>query len=154
VSTLAIPRAAVSLVYFGLLPDVHQKLPFGEEQRLLAVWNRRAEGWSLPGGKVEEKESIETAQARELEEETSLLTSRAWHVYQAPTADHVEEGRGRHVHLFLVDAVGEPRMTDEACPVRWMRPSEFLNLSPFAKFYWKAFRVLSLLGADQQSSLP
>src|SRR5208337_2707287 len=34
--------------------------------RILCVWNSRYGGWTLPGGKVEEGETVEAAQAREL----------------------------------------------------------------------------------------
>jgi NADH pyrophosphatase NudC (nudix superfamily) len=43
-----------------------------QDGRLLCVWNQRYEGWSLPGGMVEDGESPEQALGRELREETSL----------------------------------------------------------------------------------
>ena len=45
-------RAAVSYIERG-------------DGRILCVWNSRYGGWTLPGGKVEEGETVEAAQERD-----------------------------------------------------------------------------------------
>jgi 8-oxo-dGTP diphosphatase len=126
------PKAAVSLVE-------------REDGRCLAVWNRRYHGWSLPGGKVESGETLEVAQARELEEETGMLTSERELVYDGPTCVETATDRGRHVYLFRVEATGEPREMEAGSPVQWMTREEFLAASPFAEFYQKAFAAVPMV---------
>jgi ADP-ribose pyrophosphatase YjhB (NUDIX family) len=126
------PRAAVSLVE-------------RDDGRCLVVWNRRYQGWSLPGGKVEAGETLETAQARELEEETGMLTSERELVYDGPTCVETATDRGRHVYLFRVEATGEPREMEPGSPCSWMTREEFLKVSPFAEFYQKAFAAVPMV---------
>jgi ADP-ribose pyrophosphatase YjhB (NUDIX family) len=106
--------------------------------RILAVWNEREVGWSLPGGKVEEGETILEAQRRELEEETGLLTLFAEHVYQAPSNTHPD----RLVHVFRVRASGECLPFPRA-PVRWLDRATLLKSSPFAPFYLGMFHHMA-----------
>lgn len=119
------------------------------EGKILAVFNRRAKGFSMPGGKVEPNEDIFEAQARELKEETGLVTISAEEVYQGPTATVTDESRGRWVHLFRVQAEGNPEEIEEGCPVQWMTREEFLEVSPFAEFYREAFKVVLPIKQDK-----
>ena len=123
-------RAAVSLVLHA------------DGQRMLCVWNKRYGGWALPGGMVEDGETVEAAQARELLEETGLDTLLATPVYDGPHGLKVDSTRGSHVHLFLVEARGLPRAVEEGCPVDWLTPAEFLAASPFAPFYEIVFEAI------------
>jgi 8-oxo-dGTP pyrophosphatase MutT (NUDIX family) len=113
-----------------------------EDGRLLCVWNLRYRGWSLPGGKVEQGETVEAALARELEEETGLLLRSAEPIYDGPHGMKVDSTRGSHVHVFRVEADGEPQMIEEGCPVTWLTRDEFLATSPFAAFYESVFAAV------------
>ena len=117
------------------------ELPNG---RILCVWNSRYGGWTLPGGKVEEGETIQAAQERELYEETCLRTLRAFPLYTAETCvKSATDDRGRLVHVFRVEPEtykafqGEPGR-----PIAWFTREEFLRWSPFAEFYVEMFESL------------
>ena len=104
--------------------------------RVLCVWNRRYKTWSLPGGMVEEGETPEQAQRRELEEETGMLTSTALLVHAGPHGlPSTRPDRASVVHVFMVEAFGEPRAVEEGCDVKWMTVAEFLDQSAFRDFY-------------------
>jgi 8-oxo-dGTP diphosphatase len=126
--------AAVSLI----VDDCH---PGG--RRILCVWNMRYNGWSLPGGRVEAGESPEEAAKRELKEETGLHTVAQRLIFEGPHGiPHADPTRASVVYVFRVTpAVGAPREMEEDCPVKWMTPEEFLEVSPFASFYEKVFAL-------------
>jgi ADP-ribose pyrophosphatase YjhB (NUDIX family) len=61
--------------YYGSLPKKHigaLVLIFNENQQLLIVKPTYKEGWSIPGGGVDDNESPKTAAVREIKEELGL----------------------------------------------------------------------------------
>jgi 8-oxo-dGTP diphosphatase len=74
-------------------------------------------GWALPGGFVDEGETVEEAAKREAFEETSLHVelARQFHVYSDPKRDP----RGHTVSVvFVAKAEGVPRGADDAKEAR------------------------------------
>ena len=126
--------------------------------RMLAVWNCRYSGWTLPGGKVEDGEALAEALHRELIEETGLFPVRSEHVYDAPHILAVAPDRARHVHIFRVDKLKVAHnplslpfspyvgmMLEAESPANafaWFTRDEFLRFCPFDSFYRRAFAVI------------
>jgi 8-oxo-dGTP pyrophosphatase MutT (NUDIX family) len=119
--------------------------------RILCVWNKRYAGWTMPGGLVEQSETIVAGMIRELQEETSLIAHAGTPIYEGPTITDrsdaekklIADGRGSYVHVFEVIAYeGEPRECEVGCAVTWLTRDEFMQWSPFAKFYEKMFEAL------------
>lgn len=117
-----------------------------EDGRMLVVWNKRYAGWTMPGGLVEEGETPGVACARELQEETGLISFTYEQVYEAPTEPHFHDGRGTYCHVFSVTQRKifdeHPRECEVGCAVTWFTREEFLKWCPFAKFYEKMFAQL------------
>ena len=76
-----------------------------KDDKVLCVWNMRYQGWSLPGGMMEEGESAEAAQQRELEEETGLLTKSAVKVFVGEHGLPAKPGRANIIHVFIVQTM-------------------------------------------------
>ena len=118
-----------------------------QDGRILCVWNSRYGGWTLPGGKVEEGETVEAAQARELLEETGLHTYRCRPIYTAETCvKNAPEDRGRMVHVFRVESYSATGFVTSGVepgrPITWFTRAEFMRWSPFAEFYVGMFEVV------------
>jgi 8-oxo-dGTP pyrophosphatase MutT (NUDIX family) len=113
-----------------------------DKDQVLCAYNRRYKGFSLPGGKVEPGETLEAACARELKEETGMTAVNIAPMFDGPSCVETEPGRERWVYLFRVEAIGEPKETEEGCPVQWMTRQELIEISPFAEYYRQAFKDL------------
>ena len=83
--------------------------------------------WSLPGGSVEDGESLAQAAVREVKEETGLDIATGDEVWLI----HVELAHGRHydVHAYAATVTGgELRAGDDAADAKWCTVSDLSNL--------------------------
>lgn len=89
-------------------------------QILLVRRTHPPEGWALPGGFVDAGETLETAVARELLEETGL---RAGSLHQFFTYSNPDRDPRHHTvtTVFLVEARGVPRAGDDAAEAAFFR---------------------------------
>lgn len=97
----------------------------GERIVLIARKNEPL-GWALPGGFVDEGETVERAVRREMMEETGLELAdlSQFHVYSDPERDP----RWHCVSVvFTARGVGEPQAGDDAGEIRLVRPDEVLD---------------------------
>jgi len=78
-------------------------------------------GWAIPGGFVDEGETVEEAVIREMKEETNLELKnlKQFHVYSDPNRDP----RGHTVSVvFTADGVGKPHASDDAKEIKLFNP--------------------------------
>jgi 8-oxo-dGTP diphosphatase len=115
--------------------------------RLLLVQRGRAPGrgrWSLPGGRLEPGETLETSVARELQEETGLSARVG-----ALCGVAERQGPGFHYVIcnFWVEATGAATAADDATGVVWAARHDLrgLDLVPRLEEFLEAHGVVALL---------
>lgn len=112
----------------ALAPDtVVRALVIDEDDGVLLVrrsaGDRFARHWELPGGGLDDQETVSEALARELAEETGLAPTGPPALLNS--AERVTpSGRAILEYAFSLCATGEVRLSAEHDAARWMRPGE------------------------------
>ena len=114
------PQLAVSAVIF-------------RDGKVLLLKRTKSPGhgfWSLPGGRVEFGESLHTALAREVDEETGLTIDI---VALAGWREVLPAAGGSGGHYLIMSfaarwATGEPRLNEEHDDFKWVEPGRFGDL--------------------------
>ncbi|WKN45977.1 NUDIX hydrolase [Tunicatimonas pelagia] len=77
--------------------------------------------WALPGGFVEDDEDLDTAVARELEEETGVDTDKFYQVHTFGKPDRDPRGRAISVAYYTIVRKEDfqPKAATDAKDVRW-----------------------------------
>ncbi len=120
------PAVTVDCVVFG----------HGDEGLSVLLVERGEEpfagAWALPGGFVRERESLEDAARRELEEETGLTLSFLEQLYTFGAPERDPRGRVITVAFYaLVKELAQPPpvATGDAASARWFRETELPELA-------------------------
>ncbi len=109
--------------------------------KILLVKIREVNWWSLPGGGIEQSETLEQALSREVMEETNLEVVSAEKYGEFLSDGTRNPGGKRNLTLaFLVQATGTPIARNEISEVKWASVSEALELEKLtqsAEFFIK-----------------
>ena len=87
--------------------------------------------WRLPGGGVEEGESLEEAMKREIKEETTLETVSLKKIAVQEDNEPNKDGEMTHYtfHQFRVKVIGTEETTEEFPDLIWVPKAELNNVS-------------------------
>ena len=99
------------------------------------VYNQDSEGWSMPGGAVEEGETLEQAAIREVYEETNLLVKVKDII---AVNECVFQGKQEHAIFFtfsgeLIGGNISIKNPDEISKIEWVNISMADRLMPYHK---------------------
>jgi len=87
--------------------------------------------WAIPGGFVEDDEDLDTAAARELEEETAIKVEQIQQFYTFGKPDRDPRGRAISVSYYTqVDAkLVSPEAASDAAATQWFNMNELPELA-------------------------
>lgn len=106
-----------------------------ESKKILMVYNHDTQGWSMPGGAVEEGETLEQATIREVYEETNLLVKIKDIV---AVNECVFQDKQEHAIFFtfsgeVISGIISIKNPEEISKIEWVDISEADSLMPYHK---------------------
>lgn len=113
--------------------DIAYAFIYKEDEKKILMVNNKGEGWSLPGGAVEQEETLEQAVIREVKEETNL-TIEAGEVIAVNEAMFKEKGHHALFITFKAKVIeGEISIIDkdEISKVEWVDIQRANELMPY-----------------------
>ncbi|MDO6449200.1 NUDIX hydrolase [Oceanobacillus profundus] len=113
--------------------DVAYALIYDEDKKKILMVNNRGGGWTLPGGAVEQGETLEQAVIREVKEETSL-TIEAGEIIAVNEAIFEEKGHHALFITFKAKVIeGEILIIDkdEISKIEWVDIQRANELMPY-----------------------
>lgn len=123
----------------------------GDSFEFLVLQGRRGR-FTLPKGRLERGESLRTAAAREIAEETGLEDVYAdsfdpvFHYVAYRPADAGDDAGTKEIHFFLLQTAGEGNVSAEHTALFWMRADQALAClcSPYRDVLVHALQFLDV----------
>lgn len=106
-----------------------------DSNEVLMVYNKDSNGWSMPGGAVEENETLEEATIREVQEETGLLV-RVGDVVAVNERFFQEKNEHAIFITFNAEIIGGEisiERPDEISKIKWVDIHTADKLMPYHK---------------------
>lgn len=119
-------------------------LHMNQKGELLAISRRNQDLWGLPGGKVEEGETLKSALVREVFEETGYVVADPEPVYTAFVPGEVHYICTTFIGRIVAQASNAPRSEPFEGHVKWKSPSALVRQSPFYQYNRSLFEHLNI----------
>lgn len=109
-------------------------LLMNQSNEVLAISRGNSDSWGLPGGKVESGETLKSALAREVFEETGYVIADPESVYTAFVPGETNFICTTFIGRVVAQASDAPRSEPFEGHVEWKHPAVLVRQSPFSHY--------------------